>query len=463
MKVLVFIDHDIICRHFIMSGALRPLVETADIRFVFPEVGGTRVTLDPDGLSLGAPHDRLPIDARRQQMWRWLLYADQLKWRLGAQEAAIRRIRWETLGWKAALLLTVAGLPGIEWIFRRVIERRMKKAPNTGLSDLLVRTKPDLVLHPTVLDGVFCNDLVFECKARGVPVVFAMNSWDNPSTKRAMVGAPDYLLVWGAQTREHAIRFVGAAPDRVVSFGAAQFDVFRTEPRIDRATFCADHGIDTKQRIVLFAGSNAQTDEFSALAAIDEAIARGSLPGVAVVYRPHPWGGGGRNGARLAGAKFRHVVVDRTMHSYIEALGRGDQRITLPDYRDTHDLLSTVDAVVSPLSTILLEGIMHGLPVVVFAVGGEDQSRLLARILPMVHFDEFLKLPDMPIARSVDELIALMPRIADAVDGPALGARLKQKAEWFVSPFDRPWNQRIVEFLTSRAGTSARVKTKATE
>ena len=40
MKVLVFIDHDIICRHFIMSGALSALAGGADLRFVFPDDGG---------------------------------------------------------------------------------------------------------------------------------------------------------------------------------------------------------------------------------------------------------------------------------------------------------------------------------------------------------------------------------------------------------------------------------------
>ena len=43
MKVLVFLEHDIICRHFVMSGALRPLVEQAEVRFVFPDDGGKRV------------------------------------------------------------------------------------------------------------------------------------------------------------------------------------------------------------------------------------------------------------------------------------------------------------------------------------------------------------------------------------------------------------------------------------
>jgi hypothetical protein len=438
------------------------LVEAADVRFIFPE-GSKRFTLEPAGLPLGAPYETLPIDDIRLQTWRWRLFADQLKWRPGKHERAIRRLRQFTLGWKAALLLRFAGLPIFAQAFHWHTERRLNAHPQLALVDLMAREKPDIVLHPTVLDGGFINDVVLECRKSGVPCVLAMNSWDNPSTKRAMVGKPDYLLVWGPQTREHAIRFIRGAPDRAIPFGAAQFDIFRTKPRVDRVAFCAQHGIDPERRVMLFAGSNAQTDEFSALTALDQAVEEGRLDNIAIVYRPHPWGGGGRDGSRLATAKFRHVVVDHTMRAYIETLGRRDQGITLPDYRDTHDLLCAVDGVISPLSTILLEGMLHGLPVAVFAPDGADGKKLLANTLPLLHFDEFLKLPGMPVARSIDELIALMPGIADPVRGPALGASLQKHAEWFVSPFDRPWKQRIVDFLIACTIASSRTKLKAAE
>jgi hypothetical protein len=43
---------------------------------------------------------------------------------------------------------------------------------------------------------------------------------------------------------------------------------------------------------------------------------------------------------------FKNIAIDISMRSYIEALGCGDPGITLPDFRDTHDLLCGVDAVV---------------------------------------------------------------------------------------------------------------------
>lgn len=449
MKVLIFIDHDIICRHFIMSGALAELPRRCDVRFVFPDDGGKRVKLDPAKLPLGAPFERLPVDAERQQTWRWLLFADQLKLRLGAHEAAIRRLRWLTLGWKAATILTLASAPLGRSIFQRIVERRLALHPNRALDALLDREGPDVVLHPSVLEGIFINDLAAACRARSIPLVVAMNSWDNPSTKRAVVGSPDRLLVWGPQTHDHARRFIGMDERRITCFGAAQFDVFREPPRIGRQAFCEAHRLDPEKRIVLFAGSNAQTDEVAALAGLDAAIEDERLPGMQIVYRPHPWGGGGRDGARLAAAHWRHVRVDRTMRAYLDRVAAGDQSMSLPDYRDAHDLLSIVDVVVSPLSTILLEGALHGRSVIVFAP--DDGGKVLQAMMPMLHFEEFLALPDVLTARTIDDLVAKLSKIGDSETASARGARLRAAMERFVTPFDCPWRERIIEVLREAA------------
>jgi hypothetical protein len=447
MKILIFLEHDIICRHFVMSGALDPLVRQANVRFVFPDDGGKRVKLDPAKLPLGAPFERLAIDAERQQTWRWLLYVDQLKFRTGDHEAAIRKFRWKLLGWKSAVLLTLAGLPLGSTVFQRIVDQRLSSRPPRALAALLDREQPDIVLHPSVLDSVFLNDLVVQCRERAIPLVVAMNSWDNPSTKRAMVGAPDWLLVWGPQTRDHAVRFLRMDSSRVVPFGAAQFDVYRDQPRVDRAEFCAAHGLDPSRRIILFAGSNAQTDEFATLQALDHAVRDGRLGNVSIVYRPHPWGAGGRNGGRLAKAKFDHVVVDRTMRAYLDNIAAGGQHMSLPDYRDTHDLLNAIDGVISPMSTILLEAALHAKPVVAYTPAGDDGSEHLANSLPMLHFADFLKLPEIGHASTIDDLIAVTSQMTDVTEGAKRGREFQRASSHFVTPFDRGWRDRLVDFL----------------
>ncbi len=451
MKALVFIDHNIICRHFVMSEALLPLTRAAETLFVFPDDGGKRLSLDPTSLTLGAPWIRLAIDFERQQIWRWVLFADQLKLRPGSHERALRQFRRRAVGWKAALLLTLAGLPGIEPFFLRWITAKLARRPNLALAALLNRVKPDIVVHPSVLEGLFINDIVAECRRRAIPSVVVMNSWDNPSTKRAVVGQPDWLLVWGPQTRDHAIRFVGMKPERAVAFGAAQFDVFHETPRFDRAALCARYAFDPACAVVLFAGANTQTDEFGTLVALDAAIESGAVPRLNVIYRPHPWGGAGAGGARFLSHRFRHVKIDETMREILERVGQGHAAaITLPDYRDAHDLLANVDVVVSPLSTIVVEAALHAKPVVCFFPTPSDAATRNINSIPLYHFEEFFALPDVVMARSDAELTAALATLATPREIGERGARLRIAAQRFVAPFDRRWGERFVEFLQTR-------------
>jgi hypothetical protein len=451
MKILFFVDHDIICRHFLMSGATRALEQSADVVYVFPEEGSKRFRIDPSALDLGGRHVRVTVAAERLQAWRWLLCADQLKWRPGRHEEALRRFRWRLLGWRAALLLTLASVPPGPYILQRLVARKLAAHPVTELARLIESERPDAVVHPSVLDGSFINDLSELCRKSGIPFIVAMNSWDNPSTKRSVVAMPTWLLVWGNQTKDHAVRFVGMPPDRIVPFGAAQFDVFREPPRRTRADLAKALGIPADRHLFLFAGSNAQTDEFGTLMMLDQAIDSGRLPRAVIVYRPHPWGGGGRGGSRLATARFKHVIVDPHMRGYITALATGDPGITLPDYRDTHELLALVDAVISPMSTILVEAALHEKPVIVHVPTSDDPLSPLGSALPLLHFEEFLALPDVRLTRTDSELSSAIHDLLDPAECKLRGQRLRQACAHFVAPFDKPWRERIVTFLKSVA------------
>lgn len=444
LKVAVFVEHDIVVRHFLHSGVFAQLAARHDTVFVFPE-HHARVKSDVDSLDLGGRVLRLPVETSRQRLWQQLLLTDTLRWRRDPAFAAVRRVRRLTAGWKAALLFGVLALPGIYRAYRLLVLHQLKRTPNRRLSDLLEHEQPDVLLHPSVLDGVFINDLVQASTSRKLPLVVMMNSWDNPSTKRAVIGLPDWLLVWGPQTKAHALRFMAMPSDRVIEFGAAQFDVYRQPPRLDGPAFRALHDIDPAARILLYAGSSKDTDEFAHLRRLDDAIEGGALGRLAVVYRPHPWGDGGKGGGRIIDHPWRHVRIEATMRGYLEGVKQGRRGITLPDYRDTHDVLSNVDALVSPLSTILLEAALHGKPALCFLPDEDAAHYQMA--LPLLHFEEFFASDTFRTARgdaSLVEAVALL--LAEAAE-PASAAKYREAAGFFVRDFEEPYAQRICNFV----------------
>ena len=447
MKILVFIEHDIMIRHFLHSHVFDELVRQHDVIFIFPEKGHKRVSIDVSALDLGTRVRHLTVCSKRLKVWQGMFLADVLRWRPGNHFAAMRRIHRSLSGFKATLLYSVLALPGIFQVFRAWSHHRIKLVPYRALDDLLDQEQPDVIIHPSILAGVFINDLVAASQLRSIPLVVIMNSWDNPSTKRAMTGHPQWLLVWGPQTQAHAIKFMGMPPERVISFGAAQFDLYRKPPRIDRKEFCHRHDIDPSARILLYAGSSKGTDEFSHLCTLDEAITHGELDNTVVVYRPHPWGDGGKGGSRILDHPWRNVRIEQTMRGYLERVKAGSPGITTPDYRDTHDLLSSVDALVSPLSTIIIEGALHGKPVMCFLPDEEEKDGHYSLVLPMTHFEDFFADSRFIVAHGNASFVPGVRTLLDKIGDDKVAQALRVACNHFIATFDQPYGERLVHFL----------------
>ncbi|NJO53455.1 MAG: hypothetical protein HC829_00230 [Bacteroidales bacterium] len=198
LKVLVFIEHDIVYRHFVRSRVFDHLGRSHDVVFVVPDGPAAAkrmsVTLAPEEV-IGRI-ERLRVDPARLFQWRRLFQVSQFVWRPGLPWKRLRALTRRFLGPRASTLYTVLALPGIYQAFRTRSLRTIRRMPS-AMAELIERERPDVLVHPTVLEGLFINDVVLHGAERGVPTVLIMNSWDNPSTKRAVVGRPDRFLVWG--------------------------------------------------------------------------------------------------------------------------------------------------------------------------------------------------------------------------------------------------------------------------
>jgi hypothetical protein len=331
----------------------------------------------------------------------------------------------------------------------------LRRQPNAALVETLARQRPDVVVHPTVMDGIYVNDLLLACRAAGIPLVVIMNSWDNISTQRYLHHNPDWLLVWGQQTYEHALRYLGMSPERVIRFGSSQFDVYRRPARITEAEFRARNDLPPGRRIVLYAGSSKGLQEIAHLDRLEAAIEAGELGDATILYRPHPWGDGGQGGEHLLDRKWKHVRIDSTMRAYLERVRAGFRGFFLSDYEDTRDVLTHIDCLVSPLSTIILEAALLGKPALCF-LPMEEESMHFKRAAPLEHFKPMYESPDFVIARAMGELV---PGIADMLKrgaDPATPARMRKAASFFVDFFDAPYSERLATFLEEVVARHAR-------
>ena len=134
----------------------------------------------------------------------------------------LRKLRFLSLGRKASIMFKILSFPLIDIIFKNLFLIFLKIKKLNNLETVFKNQKTEIIIHPTVLDGIFCNDLILIGKRLSIKTIFIMNSWDNPSTKNALIYNPNYLFVWGNQTKNHAKKFLKMK--NIIKFGANQFD-----------------------------------------------------------------------------------------------------------------------------------------------------------------------------------------------------------------------------------------------
>jgi hypothetical protein len=439
-KLLVFIDADVVVRHFIDSGALSALPVAYDVVLVFPPAGWNRLVNSRDIDQWGIRSRRVEISGQRRSLFKKLFFIDQARRRTDPEWQDIRK-GWKTLvGWKAGVIFSFLALPLVRQLANVWISRLLKLTPAAEFLALLDEEQPAIVLHPSTFEGYFVNDVICAGRARNIPVLLMMNSWDNPCLKRSAVGVPDAVVVWGEQTRRHTEKFMGVAPDRIYVLGAAQFQVFRHSPVKTRDEVCLANGIAPEQHVLLYAGSSKGNREPAHLLRLNEAIESGLLEGVTVLYRPHPYGIAAEDARVILERRLPHVVIEHGMRDFLEQVACGmNQGFRMTPYSETHDLLNAVDAVISPLSTILIEAGLHGRPVMCFIPKEEDENSEWKILRDLVHFRDLLQHRKVIVARMYSEFIPAVQTLISRSRDETEAKEIKESMNFFVEFPELPY------------------------
>lgn len=449
-KALVFLDYDMLIRHFVQSGAFADLEKEWDVRYVFhtdPTSPKQGIYADVERLGL-ANYTRFELPRQRMGQWDWLYSITVLHNHRGAPHFKLRReLMADVRGWRLTYQFQALAHPWIFPFVRRFLLSRM--GVYEPLDDFIVRENPDAIFHPSVLAGYFINELSLICPARGIPLVVLMNSWDNPANKAMNTGIPDRLVVWGPQTKRHALAYMKMPAERVLEFGAAQFQVYRLPRHVDEDELFGRFAVPADVPTILYAGVSKSVNETDHLLALDQAIESGHIQPCHVLYRPHPWRGplvpGERNFFDLP---YKHVTMDPHMADFYRRAAAGETKgFELADYSVTADLLRMVKGIISPLSTMLLEAVMHGVPVIMFWPDGPAgiAGKVIDVGIKLPHFAEFWGCDGIQVCIRADELSASCVRMLTDHQHKSVRAALQAHARKYVVMDGPSYSERLAK------------------
>jgi hypothetical protein len=441
-RAQIFIDHDIMIRHFLLNDTFDDLKDKYDLQFVLPR-GDVRVKYDVNSLGLD---DLVCIDINRERV-------NKLR-KLGQIGTArkCRKLAKKGYGGSEKLYKYMFGEDQFNSLCRQskpflFAIRKYKVLKKAGLCkeimDVIEAFQPDVIIHPTVLAGVFIDDLAMISEKTRIPVVAIMNSWDNPAIKVQSITNPDHLFVWGEQSKKQAIKFMGMTPEKIKIVGAAQFDLYREDPDKRREDVFKEIGIDPEKKLIVYAGTSKGFNEIDHLLYFENIIESGDLNGCHILYRPHPWKAAVEGEPDFYEIAWKHVSMDPTMAEYYNSPNLKKSTINVTSYHDTHDILSSADLLVSTLSTIMLEAALHQKPVISLLTDEEaKKNTLIDFFLESPWLKDFFEVLKIPICKKVDDMSGLC---RNALNNAASAGRIydPEKLRYFVDQTGDKYSKKL--------------------
>ena len=297
-------------------------------------------------------------------------------------------------------LAPILGRSRVLRAFVRALERRLM--PRDRFAVFIERYRPSAVF---ATDVQHANDvrLLHEARARRIPAVGMVRSWDNLTSKGFIRVIPDILLVNNEVVREEAIRLHDIPADQIRVVGIPHYDAYLTNRRSSREEFFKRISGDPAKRLIVFAPtgdrylSNNDVDP-GILAALREYAPRDCQ--ILVRLPPHD------SVASLEKlASDARVIIERPAPPYATVNPR---KIEFDFEMDRHlaDTLAHASLVISGPSTIAIDAAFFDAPIILAAFDGfavRPYRESVRRYFDYEHHQPILASGGARIARTVAE------------------------------------------------------------
>ena len=390
--ILVFVPNTNELQRFVLSGAFAEMGGDRRLVYVLPEEDAGKMRAAAPAITADNSVT-LRVPSERFDMWVDVFKSGCEHYARLSPSFAVREGLPVNPDWKDAWSMNVGDREAIDAAFDRSVAARLEgTAPLPELVELFDRYQPVCCVVPTSLLDPFCNEVAWACETEKVACLLLQSGWDNLSSKGLVYGRAPFLGCWGPQSLEHALVIQRLSPKRVAALGSPHYEFLRPAPAEDVRRLRAELGVADGQRLLLFGGSFRQFDETSTLRRLERSIARQRLEPVRIVYRPHPWRASRRHEESFFDHTWEHVVFDPDMQDrYLrEQAERGYIKRQAPMFDMTYlsTLVSAADAVVSPMSTLLLESLILEKPTMAIAFSDGKHRYNPGVSAQMTHFDE---------------------------------------------------------------------------
>lgn len=452
MKLLIFIEDNLFYRNFVKSGAFDDVCKKHDVRFAYAHnPGAFKFTVSQDiekeGLKILG---RFQYPKNRVMQIHNFTVLNMVKLRHKSR-TFMTRCRHQ-LSFAKHLFYKI-----LSWdiFYDRYKQFFIKKIGiYEPIRKILELFYPDLVIVPTSLIDSISIDAILCSRQLKVKTLLLINSWDNLSSKGTIPYMPDYLGVWGEQCKRHAVEIHDMPSERVAVLGCAQFQRLYQASGLDRMAFRKSNNLPLQKKIILFAGSARVFDETAVLIELENAIEKGELGGVHILYRPHPWRHRRIGEDSVFQYSFKHVTLDPSLAESYKKHKEDSTFLNLPstvlpDLSYYPKLYNSVDAVICALTTIMAEAAISGIPSLAIAFNDGKHVLTMDKLIHDEHFEKIISMRGIIICKDRKDFIRDVIKLILLSEDSGMKAALKEEIRYVVYSDKRTYSQRLADLVDS--------------
>lgn len=316
----------------------------------------------------------------------------------------------------------------------------------TGIKELFSKYPPSLVVSTHPLER-WEWDLICTSRKWGVHTAGVVKSWDN--VLRHPYTRAEKISVWGKTNYREALGVEKYREGDVRMVGSAAFDRYFTPDVIKpREEFWRSKGLDPSRPIILFGTAGVFSGDWDETFMMDLLLEMteqaDDLKDVQFVCRLHPC-----SRLQYFWQYMNHPRVVISFGSYVKTLG---WCMTRDEVDEMANMLCHADAVITPASTLTIEGPVFDTPTIVtlFSTVRPDlHAKATEAGWLRMHFKPIVQNDWAPLARSPEELLGMMRKALK--DRSWYRGGRKKLVEEYVTFTDGKSYQRVARFIDDLA------------
>ncbi len=259
---------------------------------------------------------------------------------------------------------------------------------NSKLKKIYYELKPDLVIFPMQGSHLLSYEILKLSKKNNFALI---DNWDNLSSRGTHDIKPNYISVWGQQTKNHAIKYQNFKKDRIFLNGTPRFEnYFALRNKKIKKNF--------KFKYILFLESFGNHNNEKILNKLDKLINQSTfLKNYKIVYRPHPWQI--KNLSKINIEKFSNILIDpQILKNYL--LDKNSTKFQ-PDINYYPSLIKNAALVVTGPTSMVIESTIFYKKTLLLGFSDKKCS-YQDELMNYVHLEKLEKLNNIEVCKNLN-------------------------------------------------------------